>query len=283
MVRSLVRSVFSASRTPVIGASALTLLLACGGREEPEFRPRRAADGEHAVNGETPTSHETERADIARAPEREVANPMDRVLPTAEAQAAPATEIPVPPELANPAALTGRAPAQYRVELDTTKGPVVIEVTRAWAPQGADRFYNLVRAGYYTDVRFFRVISGFMAQTGIHGNPAVNSVWRDANFPDDPVVEHNTRGMVSFATAGPNTRTTQFFISFGDNSRLDGMGFAPFGRIVDMTNVDRLYSEYGEGAPSGRGPSQSRMQREGNAYLRASFPELDVIRSARVL
>ncbi|MDQ3037193.1 MAG: peptidylprolyl isomerase [Myxococcota bacterium] len=189
----------------------------------------------------------------------------------------------VDPRLLTPAALNERAPARFVAELDTTEGPVRIEVTRAWAPQGADRFYNLVRAGYFTDVAFFRVIDGFMAQAGISGSPEVNAAWRSANIPDDPPQQSNTRGMVSYAMGGPGTRTTQFFVSFGDNSRLDSMGFAPFGRVLDMATVDRLYSGYGEGAPGGRGPAQQRVQTEGNAYLRAEFPQLDYIRSARIV
>lgn len=130
---------------------------------------------------------------------------------------APPPSGPIDPRLLSPAGLTERAPDTFAVELDTTAGPIVIDVHRAWSPNGADRFYNLVRAGYYTDIAFFRVIDGFMAQCGIHGRPQVNAVWRDARIDDDPVVQHNTRGFVSFATGGPNTRTTQFFINFGDN------------------------------------------------------------------
>lgn len=176
-----------------------------------------------------------------------------------------------------------RAPDRYTVELDTTKGPIVIDVRRDWAPHGADRFYELVKNGYYTDVAFFRVIGGFMAQTGISGDPALNAKWRQNTIPDDPVKASNTRGTVTFATAGPNSRTTQFFINFGDNSRLDAMGFAPFGKVQDMAPVDALYDGYGEGAPSGRGPSQGLIQERGNEYLRKSFPKLDYIKSAKIL
>jgi len=178
---------------------------------------------------------------------------------------------------------SGGAPAQYTVELDTTKGPIVIEVHRDWAPNGADRFYELVQQGYYTDVAFFRVIGGFMAQVGISGDPDLNTKWRERPIEDDPVKASNTRGTVTFATSGPNSRTTQFFINFADNSRLDGMGFAPFGKVKDMAPVDALYDGYGEGAPRGRGPSQGRMQTEGNEYLRASFPKLDYIKSAKII
>jgi peptidyl-prolyl cis-trans isomerase A (cyclophilin A) len=177
-----------------------------------------------------------------------------------------------------------RAPAQFRARFETTKGAFVIEVTRAWAPRGADRFYNLVRAGYYDDVAFFRVIANFMVQFGIHGDPAVNQVWREARIPDDPVSQSNKRGMVTYAMAGPDTRTTQLFINFRDNAGLDGQGFSPFGRVVEgMTVVDALYSGYGEGAPRGTGPDQGRAQMEGNAYLKNSFPRMDFVKTARIV
>ena len=193
-----------------------------------------------------------------------------------EATRAPAADAPGEPE-------PSRAPDEYAVELDTTKGAIVIDVHRGWAPRGADRFYELVQNGYLTDVAFFRVIGGFMAQVGISGDPALNAEWRTKRIPDDPVKASNTRGTVTFATSGPDSRTTQFFINFGDNSRLDGMGFAPFGKVKDMAPVDALYDGYGEGAPRGRGPSQGRLQTEGNDYLRKSFPKLDYIKSARVI
>jgi len=177
-----------------------------------------------------------------------------------------------------------RAPDTFRARFETSAGDFVIEVHRDWAPFGADRFYNLVKSGYYDDGRFFRVIAGFMAQFGIHGDPHVAAAWRDARIPDDPVRQHNTRGMVSFATGGPGTRTTQLFINYSDNSRLDGMGFSPFGRVVlGMDVVDRLYPGYGEGAPGGRGPAQGRLQAEGNAYLARDFPKLDWIKHATIL
>lgn len=187
------------------------------------------------------------------------------------------------PALKDPSKATETAPAEYAVKLETTEGDIIIDVKRDWAPKGADRFYNLVKAGYYDDVAFFRVIDGFMAQVGIHGDPEVNKVWRQARIKDDPVKESNTPGMVTFATAGPNTRTTQFFINFGNNARLDGMGFAPFGKVRDMSVVKKLYAGYGEGAPRGKGPSQGRMQQEGNAYLEKEFPELDYIKKATVI
>lgn len=227
---------------------------------------------------------ETERRAATSVPE-----PIDR---PASQPDTPATTPEVAPSevsaegrerLLSPPSEDERAPDQFAIELTTTKGPIVIDVTRAWSPAGADRIYTLVRLGYFSDVAFFRVIEGFMAQVGIHGDPAVNQVWRNRSIPDDPPTQHNTRGMVSFATSGPNSRSTQFFINFADNSRLDPMGFAPFGRVRDMAVVDQLYAGYGEGAPSGRGPMQMRMQMQGNSYLRAEFPQLDYVESARIL
>ena len=186
-------------------------------------------------------------------------------------------------DLSNPAALNEKAPAVYKAKFDTSKGVFVVEVHRDWAPNGADRFYNLVKNGFYNDARFFRVISGFMVQFGINGDPKISAVWREANIKDDPVKESNKPGTITFATAGPNTRTTQVFINFGDNAGLDGQGFSPFGKIVSgMEVVDALFSGYGEGAPRGDGPDQGLVQQRGNAYLEKSFPKLDFIRTATI-
>ncbi len=181
----------------------------------------------------------------------------------------------------------GGAPAVYQAQFSTSKGDFVIEVHRDWSPNGADRFYSLVKDRFYDNVRFFRVIRSprpFMAQFGISGSPSVSAKWRDANIPDDPVKEHNTRGMVSFATAGPNTRTTQVFINYDDNSRLDASGFSPFGKVISgMDVVDSLYSAYGEGAPQGNGPDQQRIEMEGEDYLSKEFPNLDYVKIARIV
>jgi peptidyl-prolyl cis-trans isomerase A (cyclophilin A) len=187
-------------------------------------------------------------------------------------------------KLMNPSQMNETAPEKFQAKFDTSKGEFVIEVTRAWAPNGADRFYNLVKNGYYDNCRFFRVIKNFMAQFGIHGDPKVSAVWRGAQIKDDPVKESNKRGYVSYAMAGPNTRTTQLFISFRNNSGLDGQGFSPFGKVTKgMDVVDSIYDEYGEGAPSGKGPEQRLIQMEGNAYLAKSFPKLDYIKSATIV
>ena len=188
------------------------------------------------------------------------------------------------PGFTDPAKLTEKAPETFKAQFDTTKGKFTIEVTRSLSPNGADRFYNLVRSGYFKDIAFFRVVPGFMCQFGIHGDPSVSAKWREATIADDPVKGSNTRGTITFATAGPNTRTTQLFINFGDNANLDGMGFSPFGKVTEgMDVVDKINSEYGEGAPRGRGPDQGRVQMEGNAYLKKDFPNLDYIKSATII
>jgi len=188
------------------------------------------------------------------------------------------------PALLDPTRADEKAPATYNVKFETTKGDVLIKVTRNWAPNGADRFYNLVKIGYFDDTGFFRVLPGFMAQFGINGNPEVNRIWKNSQIPDDPLKESNRRGYLTFATAGPDTRTTQLFINFADNSRLDGQGFAPIGRIVQgMEVVDSIYSGYGEGAPQGKGPNQGFIQAGGNAYLKKFFPKVDYIKKASVV
>jgi peptidyl-prolyl cis-trans isomerase A (cyclophilin A) len=185
--------------------------------------------------------------------------------------------------LANPAALVEKAPAAYKVKFDTSKGAFVIDVRRDWAPNGADRFYNLVKNGFFDNTRFFRVVPGFMVQFGISGDPKISAPWRSARIPDDKTAQSNKRGYITFATSGPNSRTTQVFINFKDNTFLDSQGFAPFGQVVSGMNVvDSLHSGYGEGAPSGKGPDQGRIQMEGNDYLTKSFSQLDYIKKATI-
>jgi cyclophilin family peptidyl-prolyl cis-trans isomerase len=210
--------------------------------------------------------------------------PAPSPVSTPAASATPSTAPAPRAALLDPSRAAARAPERFRVRFETTRGPFLIEVTRAWAPRGADRFYSLVRAGYYDDVAFFRVIPGFMVQFGINGDPRVNAAWQEARIPDDPVTQSNRRGAITFATAGPGTRTTQVFINFKDNAGLDGQGFAPFGRVVEgLGVVDSLYAGYGEGAPRGAGPSQPQAQSEGNAYLKRSFPKMDFVKTARVV
>ncbi|MCA9061587.1 MAG: peptidylprolyl isomerase [Planctomycetaceae bacterium] len=169
-------------------------------------------------------------------------------------------------------------PEKFRVKMETSKGDVVIEVHRSLAPRGADRFHELVTSGYYDECRFFRVVPGFVVQWGMNGDPGVNREWKSRKIADDPVKASNRRGTITFATSGPNSRTTQLFINYGDNSRLDAMGFAPFGRVVEgMEVVENITSQYGEQ------PQQPSIDALGNDYLKKQFPKLDYIRKATIL
>lgn len=171
-----------------------------------------------------------------------------------------------------------KAPDSYKVQFETSKGNFTVEVTRKWAPNGADRFYELVQKEFYKEGRFFRVVPNFMVQWGINGDPNVQSKWRTATIKDDPVVASNQRGYITYATSGPDSRTTQMFINFRDNSRLDAMGFAPFGRVIEgMEVVDSINAQYGEQ------PQQGSIQAQGNKYLNSRFPNLDYIKSIKLL
>jgi peptidyl-prolyl cis-trans isomerase A (cyclophilin A) len=188
--------------------------------------------------------------------------------------------------LLRPALLTAKAPATYQVKFTTTKGDFVITVTRAWSPLGADRFYNLARHHFFDNTSFFRVLKGFVVQWGISAYPPVTAAWEHAPIKDDPVVQSNLRGFVTYAKTGdPDTRTTEVFINLNDNQRLDSMGgFAPFGQVTEgMDVVDALYSGYGEGAPSGQGPEQDKIEKLGKSYLDKSFDKLDSIKTATLI
>ncbi len=185
---------------------------------------------------------------------------------------------------ATPAAFDARAPELFVVRFATTKGDIDVMVHRDWAPRGADRLYGLVRLGYYDGARFFRAVPNFVVQFGLAADSAVTAAVRERRIPDDSVRMENLRGTVSFATAGPNTRTAQLFINLRDNRRLDSLGFAPVGRVISrMAVVDSLHMGYGEGPPRGRGPSQERITNEGEAYLAREFPLLDRITSATIV
>jgi peptidyl-prolyl cis-trans isomerase A (cyclophilin A) len=182
--------------------------------------------------------------------------------------------------LLRPALLKEKAPETYQVKFGTTRGDFVITVTRAWAPLGADRFYNLVKHHFYDNATVFRVVPGFVAQFGISAYPPVSAAWRSTEIKDDPVVQSNKKGFITFATAGPNTRTTQVFINLVDNGRLDGMGFAPFGQVTDGMNVvGMLYDQYGDNA----GIDQDAVEKQGKSYLDKGFPKLDMIKSATLV
>ena len=180
--------------------------------------------------------------------------------------------------LKTPASLTEQAPASYKAAFDTSAGKFVITVHRAWAPLGADRFYNLVKNGFFDEARFFRVVPNFMVQFGINGDPAVASAWMPARLKDDPSAGHsNKKGYVTFATSGPNSRTTQVFINFKDNAFLDSQGFTPFGEVTTGMDVaEKITDQYGEK------PNQGTIQSQGNTYLKASFPKLDYVKKATI-
>lgn len=180
--------------------------------------------------------------------------------------------------LKNPASLTEQAPATYKAAFDTSVGKFVITVHRTWAPNGADRFYNLVKNGFYDETRFFRVVPDFMVQFGISGDPAIASPWQNASIKDDPATGHsNTKGFVSFATRGPNTRTTQIFINYANNAGLDKQGFTPFGEVTTgMDVVEKITSQYAQK------PDQGQIQSQGNTYLKAQFPKLDYVKKATI-
>lgn len=173
---------------------------------------------------------------------------------------------------------TPQAPPTFNVRFETSRGSFVIEVHRDWSPNGVDRFHQLVSSGFFDNARFFRVLPGFVVQFGIHSDPSVASAWQSLTIPDDPVTQSNRRGTITFATAGANSRTTQLFINFQDNANLDGKGFSPFGMVKEGMNVvDSIYAGYGEQ------PDQNRIRTEGNAYLEREFPQLDFIRTVRVV
>ncbi|HTB11499.1 MAG TPA: peptidylprolyl isomerase [Bryobacteraceae bacterium] len=181
--------------------------------------------------------------------------------------------------LLDPSTLKATAPATYKAKFTTTQGDFILQVTRAWAPIGADRFYNLVRGKFFDGSPFFRVIPGFMVQFGLNTNPKVSSVWMTQDLQDEPVKQSNKRGFISYAKAGPNTRTTQVFINYGDNSRLDPQGFSPFGEVIEgMDVVEKFNSEYGD-----NGSSQSGIQQMGKAWLDKNMPKVDYIKTAVIV
>jgi len=197
-----------------------------------------------------------------------------------DAPAKVAAPAPSKDTLKNPAALTAQAPETFRVKFETSKGDFLVEVTRAWSPKGADRFYNLVQATYFSDVRFFRVVPNFVVQFGIHGSPEIARAWQSAKIQDDPVKESNKKGFITFATSGPNSRTTQLFINLKDNLGLDAQGFSPFGKVLEgMDVVEKLNAEYGETLTG----LQGQIVEQGNLFLAQKAPRLDFIKSAKVV
>lgn len=206
-------------------------------------------------------------------PPAETAAPAPSPAPAPPAE--PAAKAPEPTAKKQP--MSSTAPENFKVRFTTSKGPIVVEVHKSWAPKGAQRFYELVRSGYFDGNRFFRIVPKFIVQFGMSGDPAMTKKW-DKNITDDPVTQTNRVGSITFATAGPNTRTTQLFINLNSNQMLDGQGFAPFGMVVDgMPVVESLNKEYGER------PDQDSIRQRGNAYLNEQFPRLDYIKKAEVL
>ena len=180
-------------------------------------------------------------------------------------------------------AMAAKAPDHFSFVFKTTQGDIRFECPKGWAPLGEQRLYELIKAGFFKDIAFFRVITGFMAQFGISGDPKVSAQWADAKLIDDPVVGSNVAGTLTYADSGPNTRTTQLFINLADNPRLDGSGFSPVCKLAkaeDLAVVKKLYAGYGEGAPSGSGPNQDSITHQGNSYLKMNFPKLDYIKAA---
>jgi peptidyl-prolyl cis-trans isomerase A (cyclophilin A) len=243
---------------PAAALAAMCLVGAgCRERPAPPEKPAETAKPAEAPPPSPPP-------EVAKEKPKE--KPMEEAKPAAKPSRA---------ALLNPAQLNERAPETYVVKLDTSKGTVRIQVERSWAPLGADRFYNLVKNGFYDGARFFRIVPNFVVQFGLNGDPAVNAKWEDARIKDDPVTKTNRKGAVTFATAGPNTRTTQVFINLRANAFLDQQGFAPFGQVIEgMEVIEGLYAGYGEA------PDQGLIRTQGNAYLTKRFPNLDYIKTA---
>ena len=232
--------------------------------EKPQAEPQKT---ESPAQTATPTEPASANPSASTAPPSGAKGDAKAVSAVADTKA-----------LLAPKKLNDKAPDTYKVKFDTTRGTFTVTVTRAWAPLGADRFYNLVKHHFYDNAAFFRVVPGFVVQFGISPTPAVAAAWKHTEIKDDPVTQTNKRGSITFATAGPNTRTTQVFISLKDNGRLDGMGFSPFG-VVDgsgMNVVEMMYEGYGDNA----GPDQDQLEKQGDPYLKKGWPKLDYIKSA---
>lgn len=237
---------------------------ACGG----------ASSGEESSQEAVETASADSSAEAADASESQDSAMEESEEPAQEESEAGGSH----PALLNPSLATETAPDTFLVRFSTTKGDFLVEAHRDWAPKGVDRLYNLVKIGYFQDIAFFRMVPGFITQFGLHGDPAVNQAWRPARIEDDPVKESNLPGYLTYAKAGPNTRTVQLFINFGNNQRLDGQGFAPIGKVASgMEVVESLYTGYGQQ------PNQGQIHQQGNSYLKSNFPELDYIKSAEIV
>lgn len=253
----------------IISVFAMVLLAACSDSRNHQARQKDMNSNQSQAQKSTQQSHTQkteEQHQTTKMDETQESNKSSREM------------------LMSPEQLDEKAPEQFKARFHTSEGTFTVQIHRSWAPKGADRFYNLVKHGYYEGCRFFRVLPGFVVQFGIHGNPKISSKWKQANIKDDPVKKSNRRGTLTFAKAGPNTRTTQVFINLRHNRRLDQKKFPPFGKVTEgMDVVKSLYSGYGKGAPRGNGPSQQKIYRKGNAYLKKNFPKLDHIKKTELL
>jgi len=264
---------------------SVLLLSMLGCNQEGAAPPIADRGGEHHADGHEEIAHQGAEGEAVKDPNHE---PEIRVAgEPIEPAAGPAEPVVVDPALFSPPKSHDPAPATYQIEMETTQGSFSLTCHRDWSPNGADRLYWLVDHGYYSDIAFYRVMNGFMAQFGMHTDPKLNETYKDKThaIPDDPSgVQSNTRGRLSFATSGPDTRTTQLFINFGNNANLDPMGFTPVCEVdgSGMSVVDKLYNKYGDGAPRGAGPRQGFIARRGNEYLRGSFPKLDYLTKATI-
>jgi len=251
----------------------LAVIAACSGEVSEAPPPPKEGD-------KAPAEGDARPGKSTKPPKAVPGRPSER--PVKEAQSGPvATPLPegAPAVFTDPSLATEQAPGAFKCRFETSKGAFVVEVTREWAPQGADRFYNLCKIGWFDNAKFFRNIGGFMVQFGMSAYPEAMAAWKDATIKDDPVVQSNTPLMVTFAKTGrPDSRSTQIFINHGNNKNLDSMGFAPFGKVVEGAEVvGQLYDGYGEGAPRGRGPGQDLIMKYGDVYLEDRFPKLDKI------
>lgn len=282
MIRNIIRT--------LLVTSLSIFIFSCGGSgdQTPESKSPAVSETPDAAPAKEAVTKPAPEEAVAPEPEAKAAEAKptpDEQKPAVEKKKPEAAPAKGPhPGLLDPSKATAAAPASFRAKFETTKGSFIIEVHREWSPKGADRFYNLIKVGYFQEIAFFRAIEGFMVQFGISGDPKINGVWKDATITDDPVKTSNDRGYISFATAGPNTRSNQLFINLVNNASLDSMGFSPIGKIIDgMSVLDSLYKGYGEGAPSGQGPSQAILSQQGNPYLKSQFPKLDYIKKASIL
>lgn len=259
-------------KTQLLIATLLLALVAATGCEKKASKPDENGVAEQKADTEEKGSEEKAEEKAEAPAEADTAG-----LPTMG-------DDKINPLLLTPAEVTkGEAPASFQAKFITSQGDFTVEFKREWAPQGADRAYQLIKADYYDGISFFRVIPGFMAQFGIHANPKVSAAWQNERINDDPVTQSNTRGMVTFAkTNMPNSRLTHLFINYGNNVALDKQGFAPVGKVVEgMEVVEKLYGGYGGGPPTG--PNQGALTAEGNPYLQQNFPKLDYIKDVVIL